>query len=46
MDNDGEKRLYAGDKLVVRTKFFDENELRNQLSGLVGSQYDITETIV
>ncbi len=46
MDNDGEKRLYAGDKLVVRTKFFDEVELREQLKGLVGSEYEITETIL
>ncbi len=46
MDNDGEKRLYAGDRLVVRTKFFDEDELRKQLSGLVGTQYDIIETIM
>lgn len=46
MDNDGEKRLYAGDRLVVRTKFFDENELRNQLVGLVGSDHEIIETIL
>ncbi len=42
MDNDGEKRLYAGDTLVVRAKFFDEADVIKQLSSLVGND-DIKE---
>ena len=41
-DNDGEKRLYAGDTLVMRARFFDENELKRILKGLVGNEYEIT----
>ena len=41
MDNDGEKRLYVGDTLVVRAKFFDEDELKNHLKGLVGENSGI-----
>ncbi len=42
MDNDGEKRLFVGDKVRIRVRFFDENEVRALLSGLVGSDHEIT----
>ena len=38
MDHDGEKRLYAEDTLVVRAKYFDENEVRSLLAGLIGNK--------
>ena len=41
MDNDGEKRIFAEDTLVLRARFFDESEIRNLLVGLVGSDYEI-----
>ncbi len=41
MDNDGEKKLYSGDTIVLRSRFMDEEELRRQLVGIVGSQYEI-----
>lgn len=46
MDNDGEKKLYAGDTVVLRAKFFDEDEVRSLLRGLVGDMYEITRTEV
>lgn len=36
MDNDGEKKLYAGDTLIIRAKYFDESELKSHLYSLVG----------
>ena len=42
MDNDGEKKLYAEDTLVLRAKFYDEDEIRKILEGLVGKKYEIT----
>lgn len=42
MDNDGEKKLYVGDTLVLRARFFDENEIRTLLVGLVGTEHEIT----
>ena len=41
MDNDGEKRIFAEDTLVLRARFFDESEIRKLLVGLVGSDYEI-----
>lgn len=41
MDNDGEKKIFAGDTLLLRAKFFEEDEIRKLLSGLVGSDYEI-----
>ncbi|MBQ4317003.1 MAG: hypothetical protein IJC20_02025, partial [Clostridia bacterium] len=41
MDNDGEKKLYVGDTLVIRAKFFDEDEIRKLLVGLVGHDHEI-----
>ncbi len=44
MDNDGEKKLYVGDTLVLRARFFDEAEIRKLLVGLVGTEYEIIRT--
>lgn len=41
MDNDGEKKLLPGDRVVLRAKFFDEAELRQLLGGLVGTEQEI-----
>lgn len=43
MDNDGEKRLFEGDTVIVRSKFFDEADVRKQLCGLVGREVEIEE---
>ncbi|MBP3378452.1 MAG: ClC family H(+)/Cl(-) exchange transporter [Clostridia bacterium] len=39
--NDGEKKLYAGDTLILRSQFYDENELIALLHGLLGKDSDI-----
>ena len=39
--NDGEKKLYAGDTLVLRCRYFDEAELLPLLHGLVGKDSEI-----
>jgi len=39
--NDGEKKLYAGDTLVLRCRYFDEAELLPLLHGLVGNDSEI-----
>jgi NhaP-type Na+/H+ and K+/H+ antiporter len=44
MDNDGEKKLYVGDTLVLRARFFDEEEIRKMLVGLVGTEHEIKRT--
>ncbi len=44
MDHDGEKQLFAEDTLILRARFYDENELKRQLYSLVGSDYEIRET--
>ncbi len=41
MDNDGEKKLYAGDTLVLRAKFFEEDEVKKHLYDLVGREQEI-----
>ncbi len=43
MDNDGEKKLYTGDTLVIRAKFFDEAELKTHLCALIGNNEIIRE---
>jgi NhaP-type Na+/H+ and K+/H+ antiporter len=40
-DNNGEKKLYAGDTVVLHAKYFDEAELKNILFGLVGKDNEI-----
>ena len=42
-DNNGEKKLYEGDTVILRTKIFNEEEIMKTLKGLVGSQYPIEE---
>jgi len=44
MDNDGEKKLYAGDTIVVRARYFDEAQLTALLKDLVGRDSDILKT--
>ena len=41
MANDGEKKLYPHDTVVIRTKYFDENDLKLSLAALVGNTYEI-----
>lgn len=41
MDHDGEKKLYEGDTVCLRAKFYDENEIRRLLGGLVGTDDEI-----
>lgn len=43
MDNDGEKKLYVGDTVVLRSRFYDEKELKTLLYGLVGTEYEIRQ---
>jgi len=40
-DNDGEKKLYGGDTVVIRTRFYDEEELRKVLLALMGNRAEI-----
>ncbi|MBQ7916582.1 MAG: chloride channel protein [Firmicutes bacterium] len=41
MDSDGEKKLYAGDTIVLRVRYYDEDEVKNYLYGLVGREQEI-----
>lgn len=41
MDHDGEKKLLEGDTVVLRAKFYDENEIVSLLHGLVGKDHEI-----
>lgn len=41
MDHDGEKKLYVGDTVWLRAKFYDEGEIRTLLYGLVGEEHEI-----
>lgn len=41
MDNDGEKILYALDTIVIRCKYYNEEELLHLLKNLVGKDYEI-----
>ena len=42
MDNDGEKKIYPGDTLIIRVRLYDENEVRDQLRTLLGNEHPIT----
>lgn len=44
MDNDGEKKLYAGDTLILRARYYDEEEIKRQLHALVGNDSEIHRT--
>jgi len=41
MDDDGEQRLYAGDKVVIRACYYDKEEILSLLKGLVGTEHEI-----
>ena len=41
MDHDGEKKLLEGDTVILRAKFYDEEEIRSLLCGLVGKDHEI-----
>ncbi len=43
MDHDGEKKLFEGDTVILRSKVYDENAVISSLKGLVGEQYEIEE---
>ncbi len=40
-DNDGEKKIYAKDNIVVRARFYDQSEIESELITLVGNDYEI-----
>ncbi len=44
MESLGEKKIYANDTLTLRASFFDEEELKEALYGLVGREYEISES--
>ena len=41
MDHDGEKKLFPEDTVVIRSKYYDEADLIETLSSLVGKDYEI-----
>lgn len=41
MDDDGEQRLYAGDKVTIRACYYDREEILTLLRGLVGTEHEI-----
>ena len=44
-DNDGEKKLYEGDTLVIRARCYDDEEMKDYLHDLVGRGHDIKVTL-
>ena len=42
MDNDGEKKVYPKDTLIIRARLYDIDEVKNQLYTLVGKDFEIT----
>ena len=43
MDNGGEKKIYAGDTIVIKIQLYDEEEVKQCLYNLVGRDYEIKE---
>lgn len=41
MDDDGEQRLYTGDKVTIRACYYDREEILTLLRGLVGTEHEI-----
>ena len=39
--DDGEQRLYAGDTITLRARYFEKDEILQLLEGLVGTEYPI-----
>lgn len=46
MDHDGEKQLFAEDTLILRARFYNEEELKDHLYSLIGHDFEIKETII
>lgn len=46
VENEGEKRLYAEDTIIVRAKYSDKERLKTLLYGIVGKDYEITDYIL
>ncbi len=42
MDDDGEQRLYADDKITLKACYYDKEQILALLRGLVGTDHDIT----
>ncbi|MBR5242212.1 MAG: hypothetical protein IKV20_03640, partial [Clostridia bacterium] len=40
-DNDGEKRLYEGDSIIIRARCYDEAEIIDHLHDLMGIDHEI-----
>lgn len=40
-DNDGEKKIYALDKVIIKCKYYDDVEIKKLIEGLVGSDFEI-----
>ena len=40
-DNDGEKRLYEGDSIIIRARCYDEEEIIDHLYDLMGRDHEI-----
>ena len=40
-DNDGEKRLYEGDSIIIRARCYDEEEIKDHLYDLMGRDHEI-----
>ena len=40
-DNDGEKRLYEGDSIIIRARCYDEEEILDHLYDLMGREHEI-----
>lgn len=43
VDHDGERKLFAGDTLIVRVRCYDEAEMRETLAELVGTAHEIVK---
>jgi NhaP-type Na+/H+ and K+/H+ antiporter len=43
LDNDGERRLYANDKISFKCRYYDKKELFENIQHLVGKDHEIEE---
>ena len=43
LDNDGERKLYAGDTVSFRCRYYDKEELFKDIKNLVGKDFEIEE---
>ena len=44
MDNDGEKKFYAGDTLFIRVQLYNEEYVTKYLYDLVGHDHEMVKT--